>query len=215
MKKYFLLLLFFVIAAIAVQAQYTFVFLHKKADAEVLPKEKVDELMKGHMSNIDRLAQEGKLLVAGPFEGGGGIFILNTKSKEEAELWLSTDPGIQAKRWNVEVLPYKVTAGKLCKATEPYEMVTYVFLRYDAIVSKFNAGTYPEIMNKHNEYVKQLTKGGNVITTGAFGEQDGGIVIMRGDVEKAVIDADPGVQEALLEVTQKKLWIAKGSFCEE
>lgn len=214
MKKS-LIVLFFVFSITQASAQYMFVFLNKKADAEVLPKEKVDELMKGHMSNMERLAIEGKLLVAGPFDGGGGIFILNTTSKEEGEQWLSTDPGIQAKRWNVEMFPYKVTVGKLCKAPEPYQMVTYVFLRYDAIVSKFNANTYPEIINKHNEYVKQLAAGGNVITAGIFGDYDGGIVIMKGEVSQEVIDADPGVQEGLLEVTQKKLWIAKGSFCEQ
>jgi uncharacterized protein YciI len=77
---------------------YTFVFLNKKADAEPLPKEQVDKIMEGHMANINRLAKEGKLVAAGPFDGGGGIFILNTTSINEANEWLSTDPGIQAKR---------------------------------------------------------------------------------------------------------------------
>lgn len=210
-----LLFIPFLFLSVITSAQYTFVFLNKKADADNIAKDKVEEISKGHMANMERLAKEGKLLVAGPFEGGGGIFVLNTTSKEEAEQWLSTDPGVQAKRWNVELLPYKVTIGKLCKAKEPYQMVTYVFLRYDAIVSKFNANTYPEIINKHNEYIKELTAGGNVITAGIFGEHDGGVVIMKGEVAQEVIDADPGVQEELLEVTQKKLWIAKGSFCEE
>lgn len=51
--------------------------------------------MKGHMANINRLAKEGKLIVAGPFDGGG-VFILNTTSTDEARLWLNTDPGVQA-----------------------------------------------------------------------------------------------------------------------
>lgn len=215
MNRYLITILLLFIFCTNVQAQYTFVFLNKKADADAIGKDKIEEISKGHMANMERLAKEGKLLVAGPFEGGGGIFVLNTASKEEAEQWLSTDPGVQAKRWDVELLPYKVAVGKLCKAPEPYQMVTYVFLRYDAIVSKFNASIYPEIMNKHNEYVKQLASGGNVITAGIFGEHDGGIVIMKGEVAQEVIDADPGVQEGLLQVSQKKLWIAKGSFCEE
>lgn len=214
MNRYLITILLLVIFCVNVQAQYTFVFLNKKADADAIGKDKIEEISKGHMANMERLAKEGKLLVAGPFEGGGGIFILNTTSKEEAESWLSTDPGVQAKRWNVEVLPYTVSVGKLCKAPEPYEMVTYVFLRYDAVVSKFNASTYPEIMNKHEAYVKQLAVSGNVITAGIFGVHDGGVVILKGEVTQEVIDTDPGVQEGLLQVTQKKLWIAKGSFCE-
>src|SRR5262245_34071025 len=75
---------------------YSFVFLHKKTHAVELPKEELDKIMDGHLANIERLANEGKLLVAGPFEGGGGIFILNTTSPEEAKSWLDTDPGIKA-----------------------------------------------------------------------------------------------------------------------
>jgi uncharacterized protein YciI len=49
------------------------VFLHHKADKPELPKEQVDKIMEGHFANIKKLASEGKLLTAGPFEGGGGI----------------------------------------------------------------------------------------------------------------------------------------------
>src|SRR6478735_2054305 len=49
-----------------------FVFLHHKTDKAELPKEQVDKIMEGHMANIQKMAKEGKLLVAGPFEGGGG-----------------------------------------------------------------------------------------------------------------------------------------------
>src|SRR5687768_17415336 len=82
------------------QKQYSFVFLNKKPDAEKLPEEQSKKIMEGHMANINRLAKEGKLLAAGPFDGGGGIFILNTTSVEEGRQWLSTDPGVQANRWN-------------------------------------------------------------------------------------------------------------------
>jgi len=194
---------------------YTFVFLNKKSDAEPLPKEQVDKLMEGHMANINRLAKEGKLLTAGPFDGGGGIFILNTTSVKEANEWLSTDPGIQAKRWNIELFPYKSRVGSVCLVGEPYEMVSYNFIRFDAIVEKFTANTFPEIIKKHNEFLKQLSTTGNVVTEGIFGEQDGGILVMKGDLQKEVIESDPGVQEGLLNLTFKKLWIAKGSFCEK
>src|SRR5687768_2101005 len=101
-----ILLLFAFASSYGQRQTYTFVFLHKKDSAEVLPKEQVTKIMEGHMANIDRLAKEGKLLVAGPFDGGGGIFILKTTSVSEAKEWLSTDPGVQANRWNVEILPY-------------------------------------------------------------------------------------------------------------
>ena len=109
---------------------YSFVFLHKKSSVEPLPKEQLDKIMEGHMANIERLAKEGKLIVAGPFEGGGGIFILNTTSTDEAKQWLSTDPGIQANRWDIEILPYTPRVGAVCVAKEPYEMVSYRFFPF-------------------------------------------------------------------------------------
>lgn len=53
----------------------------------------------GHMNNIGRLVEEGKLIVAGPLgkneNSYRGIFILNVTSLEEANAILETDPAIQ------------------------------------------------------------------------------------------------------------------------
>jgi uncharacterized protein YciI len=195
--------------------EYSFVFLNINLDAEKLSKEQSDTIMAGHMANINKLAKEGKLLAAGPFEGGGGMFILNTTSTEEVNRWLSTDAGIQAKRWNLEVLPYKSVIGSLCPVSAPYEMVMYSFVRFDAVVTKFTASTYPKILQAHADYIKQLAKTGNVVTEGIFVDNEGGILIMKGEVKPAVFEGDPGVQEGLLEIKIKQLYIAKGTFCEK
>jgi len=210
---YTLIFLFHVLACSG--QTFTFVFLNSKPDKKELPKEEIDRIMKGHMDNINRLAKEGKLLVAGPFEGGGGIFILNTNSVEEATQWLSTDPGIQANRWNVEILPYTPRIGSACAVGEPYEMVTYNFIRFTPQVTKVTTGNYPEILQRHDAYIKrQFSTTGNIITEGTFGDQ-GGILILKDELQKETIEADPGVLEALLQFDIKKLWVAKGSFCEK
>lgn len=57
----------------------------------------IDSLQAEHLSNIHKLAEEGKLVLAGPFLGDDdlrGIYIFNTESIEEAEAWTSTDPAI-------------------------------------------------------------------------------------------------------------------------
>ena len=119
-----LLLVF--IAANAQSKIYIFVFLHKKTNAAKISKDSVDRLMKGHLANIERIAKEGKLLAAGPFEEGGGLFILNTASKDEAGEWLKTDPGIQANRWDLEMLQYSPQIGSVCSAKDPMEMVLMI-----------------------------------------------------------------------------------------
>lgn len=198
------------------EKSYIFIFLNKKENANTeLTKEGVEKLMEGHMANMDRLAKEGKLVAAGPFEGGGGLFILNTTSMDEAKEWISTDPGIQAKRWNVEMYPYFPRIGGICPVGEKYEMTNYSFIRFSAQVSKFTASTYPQIIKKHDDYLKQLVDTGNVVTEAIFGPNDGGILVMKGDVQKSVFENDPGVQEGLIDLTIKKLYIAKGSFCEK
>lgn len=184
---------------------FSFVFLHKKNDAQQLEKEQTEKIMQGHMSNIERLAKEGKLLVAGPFEGGGGIFILNTTSVDEARQWLSTDPGVQANRWNVEILPYEPTIGAVCPVKEPYEMVMYNFIRFTGNPVQ----NEKQILTEHNQYVSQLL---NVVTAGNLGPS-GSILITHG--ESDIVTSDPAINSGILTADNKKLWIAKGSFCEK
>ena len=93
---------------------FLFVFLNTNPNKPELPKEQVDSLMAGHLANIERLAKEGKILAAGPFYGGGGIFVMATASRDTAWEWLKTDPGVRANRWIIELLPYTPRIGSVC-----------------------------------------------------------------------------------------------------
>lgn len=64
------------------------------------------KIQEGHMANINRLYNEGKLKVAGPFGDEGkwiGLFIFDCDTKEEVEKLLKTDPAIAAGRLNYEI----------------------------------------------------------------------------------------------------------------
>ncbi|WP_343660146.1 YciI family protein [Chryseobacterium sp.] len=94
---------------------YTVVML-TTGTAKIEDKAQMSELMKGHMTNIGKLANEGKIVVAGPFleknkENYRGMFIFNTKSKEEAEQWVKTDPAVQAGVFNYEIFPWYGSAA--------------------------------------------------------------------------------------------------------
>lgn len=191
-----------------------FVFLNKRTDLPAIPKEESDKLMEGHMANIGRLAKEGKLIVAGPFDGGGGIFVLKTNSVEEAKSWLATDPGVKAERWRMEYLPLTFRVGNACVAKEPYEMVSYHFIRYGLNLTKFNVQQAANTLQKHVLYMKELNQTGNVIAEASLGESEGSFLIMKGDLDQRVVEASPAVQEQIFSIDIKKLWVAKGSFCE-
>jgi uncharacterized protein YciI len=202
--------------AAAAQDQYTFVFLHKRTDLPQLPKEEVDKIMSGHMANIERLASEGKLIAAGPFDGGGGLFIFRPSSTaEEVKGWLSTDPGVVAQRWKVEILPYAPFHGGVCTVGEQYEMVSYDFIHFKPNVMKFNVQDAEQTVKKHYDFIRKLAGGGNVVTAASFGGLDGGILVMKGQLQQEVVLQDPAVVEGLFEPEFKKLNIAKGAFCEK
>jgi uncharacterized protein YciI len=85
---------------------YTLVIL-KTGSNQIDDKIKLDSLFKGHMDNINRLAETGQLVVAGPLANNPmsyrGIFILNVASKAEAEKLLETDPTVKEKIFDVEI----------------------------------------------------------------------------------------------------------------
>lgn len=194
---------------------YTIAFLNSKPDAVKVDKETTTKLMEGHMANINRLAKEGKLLAAGPFDGGGGLFIFNTTSIDEAESWVNSDPAVQAQRWNIELLSYTPRIGSICPVSEPYEMVSYSFVRFNAIVEKFTASRYPMLIRQHDAYVKEVVNRNDIVTEAIFGPNEGGILIVKGELPSGIFSRDPAVQQGLLDVIEKKLYIAKTSFCEK
>ena len=71
------------------------------------------KIQEGHMANITRLYNDGKLKVAGPFGDEGkwiGIFIFDCSTKEEVEKLVNTDPAIKAGRLNYEIHPWWTAA---------------------------------------------------------------------------------------------------------
>lgn len=71
-------------------------------------------LQKAHMENIGRMAEEGKLVLAGPFLDDGevrGIYIFNVPTVEEAEALTATDPAIQAGSLVMELVPWYGSAA--------------------------------------------------------------------------------------------------------
>ena len=78
-------------------------------------KAMLDSCFAGHMKNINRLATEGKLVIAGPFGKNDktyrGIFILNSTSFDEANQLLLTDPTIQEKILEAELFHWYGSAA--------------------------------------------------------------------------------------------------------
>lgn len=73
-------------------------------------------LQAAHMANITRLAEEGYLVMAGPFLDNGtirGIYIFDVKDIEEARKLTATDPAIKAGTLVMELHPWYGSAALL------------------------------------------------------------------------------------------------------
>ena len=205
-----LLIIFGLILAIQSYAQeynQVIVFLNSKPDKETITTEVEEALQKAHIANIDRLVKEGKMIVAGPFDGGGGIFILTTGDASVARAWLDSDPAVKANRWDVDLYPVQYLLGGACLAKEPYEMVNYNFIRVSIINEIANYK-----MNKASATVwGSLIQAEDILMTGIFPQEDGGIIIYSGQERT---DWFGKYQDEQVSLTHKNVWVAKGSFCE-
>ena len=67
------------------------------------------KIQKAHLDNINRLYNEGKIKVAGPFGDRGnwqGLFIFDCETKEEVESLLKSDAAISSGRLAYDIRPW-------------------------------------------------------------------------------------------------------------
>ena len=91
---------------------YYMVFLRRGPAWTAATTPEVTAVSRGHRANIDRLTNEGLMVVAGPFEGTSGdralagIFILRIASMEAAKATVDSDPAVKAGRFVYEIVPW-------------------------------------------------------------------------------------------------------------
>lgn len=86
------------------------------------------KLQQAHLDNINRMAEEGNLILAGPFLDDGdirGIYIFDVETLEEARKLTETDPAIQAGRLKMELHPWYGTAA-LKKVNDIHEKIAKI-----------------------------------------------------------------------------------------
>jgi uncharacterized protein YciI len=105
--------------------QYVMVIL--KTGPTPMPKGKErDQMFKGHFANIERLAQQGKLVLAGPFDGVDGwrgMFVFAVPDIDAAKLLTATDPVIASGEMIAEYHQYYASAA-LMQVNEIHKRIT-------------------------------------------------------------------------------------------
>jgi uncharacterized protein YciI len=73
------------------------------------------KIQQAHMNNIERLASEGKIIMAGPMGDKGdlrGIFIMDGKDSTEIASHIKVDSAIVTGRLRFEIHPWWAAKGK-------------------------------------------------------------------------------------------------------
>jgi len=104
---------------------YVFCILKTGSNTTATDQEK-KLLFEGHMKNITKLANENKLVVAGPFmkndKNYRGIFIFNCSTIEEAQELVNSDPAVKENLFEVELTLWYSSAS-LIKVKEFHDKI--------------------------------------------------------------------------------------------
>lgn len=97
------------------RARFVFVWLKTGPESAAKPAEERKAIFEGHMANIKGLADEGKLVIAGPFDkprdpAWRGIFVMNVPTEKEARALVATDPGVQSGVFVMDLRPMTAPA---------------------------------------------------------------------------------------------------------
>jgi len=76
----------------------------------------IEELQKSHLENIQKMAETGQLVLAGPFIDDGDIrriYIFKVNTMEDVRRLADTNPMVKAGRLVVEIHPWIIEKGFL------------------------------------------------------------------------------------------------------
>lgn len=155
-----------------------------KAGGERTPEER-QTIQAAHMANIGKLADEGKLVIAGPFghpspdDSMRGIFVFDTGDVAKAREWTETDPAVKAGVFGMEMARIR-TETRLRRAIEIYRE-SLAKNRGDA--GKVGMRGYAVVLVKSGERAREalggLREAGKIVFEGELeGSARGGYVVV-------------------------------------
>jgi uncharacterized protein YciI len=192
-----------------------FVYLNTNPDREKLEKEVVEKLQNAHLANIDSLYETGDLMAAGPFNDGGGIFIMYANDEDQLLSTIKTDPAIAAGRYNIEFFEFELTSGNFCQYRDPVEMLSYKYLRFKP---NKQSGEHESQSLEYaiKGYMKSPYTKQAVLFSGSFND-NGGVVVLRSTYQGDLIEFienHPYIEHGEHRCSQRELWLARGTFCD-
>jgi uncharacterized protein YciI len=188
--------------------RYFFVLLTRPLNAPQLSKDAADKLQEEHMANIRKLAEEHKLMIAGPFMDDTalrGIFVFQADSAEQAAEWANSDPAVKAGRLAAEVHgPWRIDTDAIHPPSTPERMQQYTLVLMKRTAKwKVDAVGFNFVVKEYPAFAKEMTARGYVAIAGlplaVPGELRAVTIFRLGPEQTAtLLKDDPSVREGLL-----------------
>ena len=205
-------------------APYYVVFLRPAADRKTLTKEEGERIQAAHMANIHKMAEDGVLVSAGPFDDAtrtiSGVFIFRAGSLEQADAIAEKDPTVVEHRNTVDAHAWLGPAGigdeyvrlhKLDPKTPEHMQVHPFCMLFRGAAWEEQRSARESLIAAHRQYVDRLREGGKLSAAGAIVAPDElvGLVIFKAipfeEAQKQMED-DPAVKAGVLRVEYHHWW---------
>ncbi len=184
------------------------------------------KIQEGHMANINRMAQLGKLFAAGPILDNGdlrGIFIFRAASVDEVKALAEADPAIKAERLKLEIVPWFGSKGIGVRMMAEYQKnpkMNFTMKKHHLVLLK--RGSQPaqpaeeaqKIQLEHLWHLRRLMDEGKMLAAGPLlvNNEIRGIAVFNTESleeAKALAEADPAVKAGRMTVEIHPWLVAK------
>ncbi len=197
--------------------RYYFVFLNPPVELLKIDDSTYTYIQQKHLLDMTRFLQSGFLVAAGPFEGGGGMFIVKAHSVKEVSDSMQTDEAVVAGRSIPEILPMNFYKGKLCEG-DGEDMRSYEALRLNNVRFGQKDITLERINREIDGWIANTEKQGKVHFVCTLGDGDipesvfivADVAEKQRVVTKRFMPKEPGAFIPIM----KNFYIAHGTFCE-
>jgi len=203
---------------------YYLVFLRPNPARTNISKAEGDRIQAAHMANIHKMADDGVLVAAGPFEGPPdtitGLFVLKTSSLERAREIAALDPTVAEHRNTVDVHEWRAPKGigdeyfRLHKEDPgmPDNMQSYPFCLLYRSTAALGTRDRGGEGRTHGEYIERLRAEKKLGAAGNVNEEELiGVLIFKAlpaEEAEALVRMDPAIRSGALRFEMYRWWSA-------
>jgi uncharacterized protein YciI len=208
------------VAAPAPTDLYQVVFIRPDPARKTLSKEDGERLQAAHMANIHKMADDGILMAAGPFDDEpvtiSGIFVMKAASLEQAQKVAERDPTVLAHRNTVDAHTWRGPVGvgtEYFRLHKEHPETPDNMQVHPLCLIYLNAGWNEKSKAAHLAFLDHLRAEGKLGAAGGIEGQDalaGMVIFQVMPIKEAemLLAEDPAVKSGAVRVEFHQWWSA-------